>query len=75
MDAVASWLAAQGVKCGDRHAQLSRMDVDLLGLRVFRHYRRWHKCEVSTKPIDPEPDAFMADIDPTLMKKVFDIPK
>tara|TARA_R110000765_G_scaffold61675_1_gene119334 strand:- start:331 stop:486 length:156 start_codon:yes stop_codon:yes gene_type:complete len=51
------------------------MDVDLLGLRVFRHYRRWHKCEVSTKPIDPEPDAFMADIDPTPMKKVFDIPK
>src|SRR3990167_7406298 len=32
-------------------------------------------CEVSTKPIDPEPDALMADIDPTLMKKVFDIPK
>jgi hypothetical protein len=27
------------------------------------------------KPVDPEPDAFMADIDPAFVKKVFDIPQ
>lgn len=27
------------------------------------------------KPIDPEPHALVADIDPALMEKVFDIPK
>jgi hypothetical protein len=31
--------------------------------------------EVGTKPIDPEPDAFMADIDPAFVQQVFDIPK
>ena len=32
-------------------------------------------CEVCAEPIDPEPHAFVANVDPTLMKKVFDIAK
>ena len=31
--------------------------------------------EDRAEPIDPEPHAFMADIDPTLVKKVFNISK
>ncbi len=30
-------------------------------------------CEVCAEPIDPETDAFVADIDPALMKKVFNV--
>ena len=29
--------------------------------------------ESCAEPIDPEPHAFVADIDPTLMKKIFDV--
>ena len=29
--------------------------------------------EVRTEPVDPETDAFVANVDPTLVKEVFDI--
>jgi len=31
--------------------------------------------EVSAEPIDPETDAFVANVDAALVEKVFDIPK
>ncbi|GAB5457866.1 MAG: hypothetical protein Hens3KO_08960 [Henriciella sp.] len=32
-------------------------------------------CEDWTKPVDPKPHTLMAEIDPSLMEEVFDIPQ
>ena len=48
-----------------------------LPLGMLAHVRRAFGSDLSskdqTKSIDPSPDAFMADIDPALVKEVFDI--
>ena len=50
-----------------------------LPLRVLAHVRRPLRSDLAgedwTKPVDPKTNAFVADVDPTLMQKVFDIAK
>ena len=60
----------------DLHKDLIEMPLQLSMLaHVGGALRSDLSGEDRAKPIDPVPHAFMADIDPTLMQKVFDIAK